>query len=210
MKEGLVMELNKLKGLRRNLVLLALIELIGGLFLIIYNNTGLEMPLRITGIIAASYGVITLVLWLFKKEKKENITMLITAVLGIAAGACFVFLWKNMQGVFTIIVGIFAGVYGILKLPNMFAMKKAGFKKWFLLLIPIALIVGIGIIIGLNAFNKTVFTPSVAAILLGASFILGCAADIIALAGASRIEEAVAISTEVDAEAPAITDEKKS
>ena len=55
------MEINKLKGLRRNLVLLALVELIGGLFLIIYNSQGLEMLLRIIGIIAAAYGVITLV-----------------------------------------------------------------------------------------------------------------------------------------------------
>ena len=203
------MEINKLKGLRRNLVLLALVELIGGLFLIIYNSQGLEMLLRIIGIIAAAYGVITLVLWLFKKEKKENITMLITAVLGIAAGACFIFLWQSMQGVFTLIVGIFAGVYGVLKLPNMFEMKKAGFKKWFLLLIPTLLIVGLGIVIGLNAFNSAVFTSSVAAILLGIAFILGCAADIIALAGASGIEESVAIATEVEAETPAITEEKE-
>ncbi len=203
------MELNKLKGLRRNLVILALVELIGGLFLIIYNDRGLEILLRILGIIAASYGVITLILWLFKKEKKENISMLITAVLGIVAGACFIFLWESMQGVFTLIVGIFAGVYGILKVPNMFAMKKAGFKKWFLLLIPILLIVGTGIVIGLNAFNSTVFTTNVAAILLGVVFILGCAADIIALAGASGIEETVAIATEVDADAPAITENKE-
>lgn len=202
------MELNKLKGLRRNLVILALVELIGGLFLIIYNDRGLEILLRILGIIAASYGVITLILWLFKKEKKENITMLITAVLGVAAGACFIFLWQSMQGVFTLIVGIFSGVYGILKVPNMFSMKKAGFKKWYLLLIPILLIVGLGIVIGLNAFNSA-FTYNVAAILLGVSFILGCAADIIALAGASGIEEGVAIGTEVEAEAPAITENKE-
>lgn len=202
------MELNKLKGLRRNLVILALVELIGGLFLIIYNDRGLEILLRILGIIAASYGVITLILWLFKKEKKENITMLITAVLGVAAGACFIFLWQSMQGVFTLIVGIFSGVYGILKVPNMFSMKKAGFKKWYLLLIPILLIVGLGIVIGLNAFNSA-FTYNVAAILLGVSFILGCAADIIALAGASGIEEGVALATEVDAETPAITENKE-
>ena len=91
----------------------------------------------------------------------------------------------------------------------MFAMKKAGFKKWFLLLIPILLIVGTGIVIGLNAFNSTVFTTNVAAILLGVVFILGCAADIIALAGASGIEETVAIATEVDADAPAITENKE-
>lgn len=203
------MELSKLKGLRRNLVILALAELIGGLFLIIYNQQGLQIILRVLGIIAASYGLITLILWLFKKEKKENITMLITAVLGIAAGACFVFLWQYMQDVFTLIVGIFAGVYGILKIPNMFTMKKVGFKKWYLLLIPILLIVGLGIVIGLNAFNSAVFTPSVAAILLGVSFILGCAADIIALAGASGIEDGVALAAEVEEETPAISENKE-
>ena len=206
------MELNKLKGLRRNLVILALVELIGGLFLIIYNAMGFDILLKILGIIAAAYGVITLVLWLIKKndEKKESITMLITAVLGISAGACFIFLSPHMRGVFTLIVGIFAGVYGILKLPNMFSMKKAGFKKWFLLLIPTLLIVGIGIVIGLNAFNNDVFTPQVDAILLGIAFVLGCAADIIALVGASRIEESVALATEVEMETPAITEDKES
>ena len=67
---------------------------------------------------------------------------------------------------------------------------------------------GLGIVIGLNAFNSA-FTYNVAAILLGVSFILGCAADIIALAGASGIEEGVALATEVDAETPAITENKE-
>ena len=206
------MDINKINSLKRNLIILAMVELIGGLFLIIYNTTALEMVLRILGIIAASYGVITLVLWLFKKkqEKKENITMLITAVLGIVAGACFIFLYTPMKDVFTIIVGIFVAVYGILKLPNMFKMKKAGFKKWFLLLIPIVLIVGIGVIIGLNALNKEVFTDSVVAILLGVSFILGCAADIIAFGGTNSVEKTLALASEVDAETPAITEEKES
>lgn len=206
------MDINKINSLKRNLVILAMVELIGGLFLIIYNSSGLEMMLRVLGIISASYGVITLVLWLFKntQEKKENITMLITAVLGIVAGACFIFLFNQMKDVFTLIVGIFAAVFGILKLPNMFKMKKAGFKKWFLLLIPIVLIVGIGVIIGLNALNKAVFTDSVVAILLGVSFILGCAADIIALGGTNSVEKTLALASEVDAEAPAITEEKES
>lgn len=206
------MDINKINSLKRNLVILAMVELIGGLFLIIYNSSGLEMMLRVLGIISASYGLITLVLWLFKnaQEKKENVTMLITAVLGIVAGACFIFLFNQMKSVFTIIVGIFAAVYGILKLPNMFKMKKAGFKKWFILLIPIVLIVGIGIIIGLNALNKAVFTESVVAILLGVSFILGCAADIIALGGTSSVEKTLALASEVDAETPAITEEKES
>lgn len=201
------MEISKLKGMRRNLVILAMVELIGGLFLIIYNSQGLEILLRVLGIVAASYGVIMLVLWLFKKDKKDNVSMLITALLGIVAGACFIFLSEQLKGIFTLIVGVFAAIYGVLKLPNMFQMKKAGFKKWYLLLIPILLIVVLGIIIGIY---KDVFSDSVVGVLLGITFILGFAADIISLAGVGDVEKSLNIATQVDAENPAITEEKES
>lgn len=209
MKAGNKMDLNNIKALKRNLVILAMVELVGGLFLIIYNQQAMEMIPRVLGIIAAAYGLITLILWLFKKEKKENISMLITAILGIAAGACFIFLYGSMQDVFRLIAGIFAAVYGILKLPNMFKMKKAGFTKWYFLLIPIALIVALGIVIGLSGYNKGMLSDSAAAILLGVTFILGFAADITALAGTGEVEKALSVEGGAEAETPAITEEKE-
>lgn len=194
------MELNKLKGIKRTLVILAMVELIAGMFMIVFNANGKLMLIRLMGIIAAAYGFITLVLYLFKKDKKENVSMLITSVLGLVAGACFIFLYKYMDNVFDLIVGIFAGVFGVMKIPNMFIMKKAGFRKWYIMLIPILLIITLGVIVGLNAYNDSVFTDSVEAILLGIAFMLGCAADIIALTGTADVDTSIVEAEAVEAE----------
>lgn len=91
--------------------------------------------------------------------------------------------------------GIFAGIFGVVKLPNMFSLKKAGWKKWAIILIPIALTVGMGIVVGLNAFS---FDSHVVSILLGAALIIGCATDIVTIAGASNIQKESITSKEID------------
>lgn len=184
------MEENKLKSFRRNLILIALLELVCGMFMIVFSSNSLSMLIKILGIVAAAYGIITFFAWLIKKDKQGGAPVIITSVLGVAAGAMLIFLTDQITGVFTIIAGIFAGVFGIIKLPEMFTLKKAGFKKWWILLIPVVIIVGIGVFIGLNPEN----TVSLTAILLGAALIVGCAADIISMAGAASAEKgAVAI-----------------
>lgn len=190
------MELDILKSLRRNLVLMALLELVCGLFMIILNDKSMEIIIVVVGIIAAAYGIISFFTWLVKKDKSGGASVIITAILGVVAGALIIFFARRLTTVFTLIMGIFAGVFGVIKLPNMFSIKKTGFKKWWLILIPIALIVGIGIFVGLNALNE--FPHNVTSILLGIALILGCTADIIATAGAANVEKQILVAKEVD------------
>lgn len=190
------MELDILKTLRRNLVLMSLLELVCGLFMIILNDKSMEIIIVVLGIIAAAYGIISFFSWLVKKDKKNGTPVIIMAILGVVAGALIIFFAKRLTSVFTLIMGIFAGVFGVIKLPNMFSIKKTGFKKWWIILIPIALIVGIGIFVGLNALNE--FPSNVTSILLGIALILGCAADIIATAGATNVEKQLLVAREVD------------
>lgn len=190
------MELDILKTLRRNLVLMSLLELVCGLFMIILNDKSMEIIIVVLGIIAAAYGIISFFSWLVKKDKKNGTPVIITAILGVVAGALIIFFAKRLTSVFTLIMGIFAGVFGVIKLPNMFSIKKTGFKKWWIILIPIAFIVGIGIFVGVNALNE--FPPNVTSILLGIALILGCAADIIATAGAANVEKQLLVAREVD------------
>ena len=68
---------------------------------------------------------------------------------------------------------------------------------WAIILIPIALTVGIGIFVGLNAF-KSDFPSNVVSILLGVALIIGCAADIIAIAGASNVQKELISSKEIN------------
>lgn len=190
------MELDILKALRRNLILMSLLELVCGLFMIILNDKSMEIIIVVLGIIAAAYGIISFFSWLVKKDKSSAAPVVITAILGVVAGALIIFFARRLTSVFTLIMGIFAGVFGVIKLPNMFSIKKTGFKKWWIILIPIALIVGIGIFVGLNALDD--FPHNVTSILLGIALILGCAADIIATAGAANVEKQLLVAKEVD------------
>lgn len=186
------MDAEKLKSLRKNLVVMSMLELVGGMFMIICNAYSLDTVIKIMGIIAAAYGIVTLLVWLVKKEKQNGAAVFITAILGVIAGAALIFLTDSVKSVFTIIAGIIAAVLGIIKLPNMFAVKKGGFKRWYIMLIPILLTIAAGVVIGLNLYNSDQFT----AILLGVSLILCCAADIIGTAGAGTAAKEIVIETE--------------
>ena len=203
------MDLEKLKGLRRNLLLLSLLELIFGLFMIIMKDNSLEILIVIMGVIAASYGIVNFFAWLIKKEKDNSTSAVLILVLGILTGAMLVFFRDKITPFFTLASGIFAGILGIVKLPNMVSIKKAGFDKWWVILLLMLIIVGIGIGIGLNAFNEG-FTDGLASILLGASLVLGSAADIFAMAGTSDVQkQLMALEGEVEIEADKMIEKKK-
>lgn len=188
------MDLDVLKGIRRNLVLLAMLELAGGLFMIIFSSNLVVMLIKILGIIAAAYGIITFLVWAIKKDKSGGAAVIITSVLGVVAGGLLIFLTEHIKLFFTLIAGIFAGIFGVVKIPSMFAVKKAGFKKWYIMLIPMAAIVGIGIFVGINYGLNDKLTS----ILLGVALIIGCAFDIIAMAGAASVEKGLLVAKEVD------------
>lgn len=189
------MDLDVLKGIRRNLVLFAMLELAGGLFMIVFSSNLVVMLIKILGIIAAAYGIITFLVWAIKKDKSGGAAVIITSVLGVVAGALLIFLTEHIKVFFTIIAGIFAGIFGVVKIPSMFSVKKAGFKKWYIMLIPMLAIVAIGIFIGINYGN---YSDKVTSILLGVSLILGCVFDVIAMAGAASVEKQLLVAKEVD------------
>lgn len=191
------MDLENLKGLRRNLLLLSLVELVCGLFMIVMNARTLEILIVILGVTAASYGIINFFAWLIRKDKDSPAAAVIILVLGLTAGALLILFRARIQPFFVMIAGILAGVFGIIKLPNMVTIKKAGFNKWWVILLLILVIVGMGIFIGLNALNADF--GRVASVLLGVSLVLGCAADIFAMAGTSNVQKQI-LAIEVDAE----------
>lgn len=188
------MDLKTLKALKTNYILMAMLELVGGLFMIVFSASSLEMIVRLLGIVAAAYGVITFFTWLIRKDKSGAAGTIITSILGVVAGAMLLFLFKSIKSVFTVIAGAFIAIFGVLKLIRMFAVKKAGFKKWWVVLLLILAIAAIGIIIALNPANK----DNVTSILIGAALILSCAADIVSASGASEVERQLAVAPEVD------------
>ncbi len=197
------MDLQVLKGLKKNFILMSMLELVGGLFMIVFSARSLEIVVRLLGIVAGAYGVITFLAWLIRKDKSGAAGVIITSILGVVVCVLLLLLYNSILGVFTVVSGAFVGIFGVVKLTNMFSMKKAGFKKWWIILIIIALIAGLGIVIGLNIAGS----DAVNSILIGVALILGCAADIVAAAGASDVQRQLAVANEVDV--TDITEEKK-
>ena len=176
-----------------------MIELIGGLFMIIYSTNSFDIIAKTLGIIAAAYGLISLLVWVVKKEKTNPAPVIITAVLGVIAGAFLIFFTDLIQDVAVLIAGILAAVLGILKLPNIISLKKAGFKKWAFILIPVGITAILGVIIALVAVKVIAFEQGniIASVLLGVSLISDCAADVFLIAGASEVERGNKKSTEI-------------
>ena len=192
------MELEKLKSMRKNLILIATLELIGGLFMIICCANSLDIIAKMLGIVAAAYGIITFLVWLVKKEKSNSASVIITAILGVTAGAFLIFFTDNIKEIFSLLVGILTAIFGILKLPNMFGLKKAGYKRWAFILIPIGITVVLGILIGLNSYLYFFGdSTAVTSVLFGISLISDCATDILSVAGASETEKGLSESKEI-------------
>lgn len=203
------MDLEKLKGLRRNLLLLSLLELIFGLFMIVMKDNSLEILIVVMGVIAASYGIVNFFAWLIKKDKDNSVSAVLILVLGVFSGAMLIFFRESLTFFFTLLAGILAAILGIVKLPNMVSIKKAGFDKWWIMLLLMLIIVGIGILIGLKAVYDD-FGNGLASILLGVALILGCAADIFAMAGTSDVQkQLLAIEGEVEVDADNTAEGKK-
>lgn len=173
--------------IRQAILPLTLLEMVFGLFLIIFSNDSLSMIIKMLGIIAASYGIVTFAAWLIRREG-FGLSVIITSLLGIIAGAFLIFLTDNVREVSTIIFGILAGIFGVSKIPWLFGAKSAGFKQWWSIIIPILVIVGIGVFIGLNPSLSTSSEYSLSMIMLGIALIVGCVADFMMLGGIVHAE----------------------
>lgn len=203
------MDTEKIGSLKKNLNLLAMVELICGLFLIVFNSDSLNMVIKMFGIIAISYGIITFLTWLFKKDKSGAAATIILLAACVTAGLCLIFLTEQINGVFAFVTGIVLIVYGIIKFPNVFKLKKGGLKKWAAGLIPIGLILALGAVIIILKFSNSTLANSLVAILLGIGFIIGCVGDVMTMAGASTIEYDLQHGDEVDADQEMIKENKE-
>ncbi len=194
------MDMEKISNLRKNLVLFSMGELICGLFMIVFNSESIGMIIQMFGIIAASYGIITFMTWLFKKDKNGAATTIILLAACLIAGLCLIFLKDQIKGIFSIVMGLILIVFSVFKFPNIFELKKAGYKKWAFGLIPAAVILALGAVIIVLYFTGPKLGDPVISIMMGIGFIIGCVGDVMTLAAASSIEYELKHGGEINAE----------
>ena len=91
------MDIEIIKSLRKHLVPLALAELAAGMFMIIYNSNSIEILIRVFGIVAVAYGIITFLSWIFKKDKSGTAGTVILLAVCLVAGSCLIFLTEYIK-----------------------------------------------------------------------------------------------------------------
>ena len=203
------MDMEKISNLRKNLVLISMGELICGLFMIIFNSESMGMIIQMFGIIAASYGIITFMTWLFRKDKSGAASTIISLAACLIAGLCLIFLKDQIKDIFSIVMGLILIVFSILKFPNIFDLKKSGYKKWAFGLIPAGIILALGAVIIVLFFTGPRLSDPIISIMMGIGFIIGCVGDVMTLAAASSIEYELKHGSEVNAEQEKLEDKSE-
>ncbi len=153
-------------------VFMSIIELVLGIFLIIYPDVGTKILTIILGAILTGVGVFNIISFLMNKNASFRQGIL-SGVISAALGIAFIAQADTIVNVTSIILGVFIIFEGLTCCKRAIIVKRLDFDKWFVFLI-IALsacIVGGLILIFPNIFAAAVMIVS--GILLSIEALLG-------------------------------------
>ena len=163
----------KLKSIRKNLLLTSILTILSGILLIVYPGYTMSILCMIFGVLCAVYGMVRIVAWIAKTRVLGNADL----IMGLIAFAAGVVLMAHPGFVVSIIpsvVGFIILAIGINKLKDAFDIKNSGYSKWWSLLIPAILVLGLGLLIILNPFATAELTVRV----IGATLAFNGVSDI--------------------------------
>ncbi|MDD3368903.1 MAG: DUF308 domain-containing protein [Lachnospiraceae bacterium] len=189
----------KLKGIKENYTLSALLCVIFGIVLLIWpDNTTRIFCMSIGGILLA-IGVIKILVFAFTHDgtlySKGN---LLLAIILCVIGAWIMIRPEGVIRLIPIMMGIIIVLHGVGDLRRVMQLMKGGYEKWWIALILALVTLGLGAVLILRPFQSVDFVVRI----LGAILILDGASDVWILHKVSVISRGV---TTVDVE---VTDEE--
>ncbi len=168
-------------------VIMALVELVLGIFLIIYPDIGTKILTVILGAILAGVGVFNLISYLMNNNSSFRQGVL-SGVISAALGIAFIAQAETIVNVTSIILGVFIIFEGLTSCKRAFIMKKLEFAQWFIFLIIaiITCVVGALILIFPEFFGTSIMIVSGA--LLAVEAVLGIVLIILITRFKSKLE----------------------
>lgn len=174
-------------------VFMSIIELVLGIFLIIYPDVGTKILTIILGAILTGVGVFNIISFLMNKNASFRQGIL-SGVISAALGIAFIAQAETVVNVTSIILGVFIVFEGLTCCKRAVIMKRLDFSKWFVFLI-IALVtctVGALILIFPAFFGTAVMIVS--GILLSVEALLGIVLIIMIMRLRDKAEDMLADS----------------
>ena len=174
-------------------VFMSIIELVLGVFLIIYPDVGTKILTIILGAILTGVGIFNIISYLMNKNASFR-QGIMSGVISAALGIAFIAQAETIVNITSIILGVFVIFEGLTDCKRAIIMKRLDFDKWFIFLI-IALVtcaVGALILIFPDFFGTAVMIVS--GILLSIEAVLGIVLIIMIMRLRDKVEDMLADS----------------
>lgn len=137
--------LEKIKEIRRNMILLSIFYLVLGFILVAYPDTSGAIICNVLASFILLYGIIHIVIHFVFREPFVFKLDLIQGILGIGLGIYIFMFPEFIMTILPIVLGIIVILDSLMKIQSAYDLKSIGFIKWKYLLLGscIALICGI-------------------------------------------------------------------
>ena len=180
--------MEKLKGLKWNYIIEALITVVIGIALIIRPQGSLGIMAKALAVLLALAGIVMIISCFFRREKSFLVSG--SLALGIAIAAIGVWIFLNPSPFIDFVprlFGVFIIASGLTKMSHTLALIRSGYRLWWLSLIFGLLTIGFG---GILLFNPK-FVENILATLIGLFLVFDGGTNIWTASRVSRFARAV-------------------
>lgn len=177
--EGL---LKKIKGIRNEMIALAVILIVAGIFMVLFPNTSGKMICRGIGTVLCLWGAVRLIAYF----KNDEIMGSFGLVQGAALAGFGIYILIRPQIIEVFLTAVFAIIIivdGLLKLQYALDFRKLNANRWWIEAVCAAVMIVLGVVVLFNPF------ATVAAVMafIGAVFVFEGAWDLVSILYISKI-----------------------
>ncbi len=163
------------------LIFQSIVELVLGVFMIIYRDTTSNILFIVIGALMVAYGVFDLIAFVTNNRPYSFRRGLTSGVLITIIGVAFIVQAEQLQNLLAIIIGALILIESIVNCRRAMIIKAFGWDKWYILFIIslVVLVFGILICIYPHLFGEVI------SLIMGIGIILEALIDIFAIVGMS-------------------------
>ena len=143
----------KLKKMRNNNIVSALLCLVIGIVMIVFPGRSLDVICQVFGVVLIIGGAACIVFFLQDVHALPNVMMLIGGVIFIAVGIWIFTKPEGLQTLIPFIAGIVIVINGIFNCAQTVELGRARYGRWWVALILAILTIVLGVLLIINPFG---------------------------------------------------------
>lgn len=169
------------------LIFQILIEIVLGIFLIIYRDTTTNILFIVIGSLMAAYGAFDLIAFVTNNRNYSFRRGLTTGVLITIIGVAFIVQAEQLKNLLAIIIGALILIESIVNCRRSLIIKNLGAKRWFILFAASLAAVAFGIVICIypNLFGEVI------SLIMGIAVLIEALLDLLAIFGITVIRGSI-------------------